>query len=106
MRPVLLGCAVFTLASASACSRNPPSSDVARGPAPPPAVMALPLAAADAGVTTTSAKLQLATAVEEALDAGAPAPPPLTGKTVLHVGDSMVGGNFGLTKALEGRFTG
>jgi len=67
--------------------------------------MTTPLATGTA-VTTTSAKLQLATAVEAELDAGVAAPPPLTGKTVLHVGDSMVGGNFGLTKALEARFTG
>ena len=54
---------------------------------------------------TGSAKLQLATKVEETADAGA-APESLSGKSVLHVGDSMVGGNFGLTKALEARFTG
>jgi hypothetical protein len=71
--------------------------------------MTTPLAAgagAGSGVTTTSAKLQLATAVEAELDAGMAAPATLTGRTVLHVGDSMVGGNFGLTKALEARFTG
>jgi acyl-CoA thioesterase-1 len=33
------------------------------------------------------------------------APPSLAGKTVLHVGDSMVGGNQGLSRALEQRFT-
>ena len=60
---------------------------------------------------TTGATLRLATALEDAPDAGATAavsapPPPLTGKTVLHVGDSMVGGNFGLTRALEQRFSG
>jgi acyl-CoA thioesterase-1 len=58
-------------------------------------------------VTSTSAKLRLATAVEETLDASAPAAAaPLAGKTVLHVGDSMVGGKGGLSKALEQRFTG
>jgi acyl-CoA thioesterase-1 len=30
--------------------------------------------------------------------------PSLAGKTVLHVGDSMVGGNWGLTRALEAKF--
>ena len=104
MRPVVLGCAVLMVASASACSRNPPSADAARGLAPPPATLTTPFATGT-GVTTTSAKLQLATAIEADPDAAVAAPPPLTGKTVLHVGDSMVGGNFGLTKALEARFT-
>lgn len=62
-------------------------------------------------VTTNGARLQLAASVgegEPAADAGAsalPALPSLSGKTVLHVGDSMVGGNWGLTRALEQRFT-
>ena len=61
-------------------------------------------------------RLSLAAAVDEqAADAGeapreaqpdAPPPPaPLVGKTILHVGDSMVGGEWGLTRALERRFT-
>ncbi len=33
-----------------------------------------------------------------------PAPPSLSGKTALHVGDSMVGIHGGLTRALEARF--
>jgi len=101
MRPVVLGCAFLILANAPACSRNPPSP----GPAPPPAALAVPLAAPGPGVTTTSAKLQLATALEGVIDAGAEERS-LSGKVVLHVGDSMVGGNFGLTKALDARFTG
>ena len=50
----------------------------------------------------------LATALEGVTDAGSGDDPStsLSGKTVLHVGDSMVGGNFGLTKALDARFTG
>lgn len=100
MRSLVPGCAVSILAAA--CSRNPPSSDLARGPAPPPpAVLATPI--------DTGAKLHLATAIEESADAGsasaAPALPSLAGKTVLHVGDSMVGGGHGLTKALDQRFT-
>lgn len=112
MRPVVLGCAfvISALAGAPAlaagCSRNPPSAD-ARGPAP--ALLSAPLETGGAG-----AKLRLATAIEDATDAGAaapvaspspPPPPPLTGKTILHVGDSMVGGNWGLTRALEQRFS-
>jgi hypothetical protein len=103
MRPLVLGCAIgFTLV-AGACSRNPPSSEV-RDPGP----QAIP---------SPPATLRLATAIEEPADAGAdkdkdkdktdkPAPVSLSGKTVLHVGDSMVGGNWGLTRALEQRFTG
>ena len=100
MRPVVLGCAFLTLANAPACSRNPPSP----GPAPPPAALAVPLAA-ERGVTTTSAKLQLATALEGVTDSGTEEAS-LSGKVVLHVGDSMVGGHLGLTKALDARFTG
>lgn len=45
-------------------------------------------------------------AVEDAAPADAgPTKRSLAGKKVLHVGDSMVGGNFGLTKALEKKLT-
>ena len=102
MRPLELGCAVLLSATvAGGCSRNPPA------PAP--------LSASQADeARVTSASLRLATALEEpsaARDAGAtvesapPAAPPLTGKTILHVGDSMVGGNWGLTRALDQRFS-
>ncbi len=105
MRPVVLGCAfVWGAAALAGCSRNPPSPD-ARGPAP--VLLSAALETRGAG-----AKLHLATAIEGAVDAGiAPVPPPATpppslaGKTVLHVGDSMVGGNWGLTRALEQRFS-
>jgi acyl-CoA thioesterase-1 len=93
MRPIVLGCAILLSAAFNAgCSRHPPQ---------PPAPAALVTA-------PTGATLRLATAVEETPDAGAanaPAPPSLAGKTVLHVGDSMVGGTLGLTRALEQRFT-
>ena len=98
------------LAALAGCSRNPPSPD-ARGPTPvaAPVLLSAPL---DTSVGANGAKLRLATALEDTTDAGvaAPAPPsipppPLTGKTVLHVGDSMVGGNWGLTRALEQRFS-
>ena len=103
MRPVVLGCAFSLLIGAAAlagCSRNSPSP-----PSPPsPTLLAAQLETGGPG-----AKLRLATAVEDATDAGAatpaPPPPPLTGKTVLHVGDSMVGGSLGLTRALEQRFS-
>ena len=100
MRPVVLGCAILTSAALiGGCSRTPPA------PAPQTAT---------ATTEVKSASLLLATAVEApsaARDAGAaiesvaPAAPPLTGKTVLHVGDSMVGGTLGLTRALDQRFS-
>ena len=112
MRPVVLGCAFsIAIAALTGCSRNPPSPE-ARGPSPAaaPVLLSAPL---DTSVGGSGAKLRLATAIEDTADAGAAAPvaapsappAPLTGKTVLHVGDSMVGGNWGLTRALEQRFT-
>lgn len=114
MRPLLSGCAFASfvllplLPLAAACSRNPEATDAARGSAAPAAVLAPPPAAVLATPATTGATLRLATALEEsAADAGAAAPalPSLAGKTVLHVGDSMVGGQLGLTKALEQKFS-
>lgn len=101
MRPVVQGCAFLfsiQLAALPGCSRHPPS------PAPaPPMLLAAQLD------TAPGATLRLATALEDATDAGAAPPalaaPSLSGKTVLHVGDSMVGGNLGLTRALEQRFS-
>ena len=112
MRSLGLGCAILVssavLASTAAltggCSRNPPA------PAPVSVARSVP-----ASTEVTGASLRLATALEDpgaARDAGAvieaeatPSGPPLTGKIVLHVGDSMVGGNWGLTRALDQRFS-
>ena len=87
MRPVVL--AVFPVL-ALACTRPPPTANEPPPPAP-----------------KEDSHLVLAAAVDDQADAGeAPTPPPdLTGKTVLHVGDSMVGGEWGLTRALERKFT-
>ncbi|MBX3186965.1 MAG: SGNH/GDSL hydrolase family protein [Labilithrix sp.] len=82
---------VVTWLCASACSRHHAAEGATTAPAPVP---------------VGTATIMLATAIEEA-DAGAdkaPSPPPLAGKTVLHVGDSMVGGQWGLTRALEQKF--
>jgi acyl-CoA thioesterase-1 len=84
-----------TLLCMSACSRHHAAADAQSAP---PAV----------GTTT----IMLAAAIDEATDGGAvgsatPAPAAsgaLAGKTVLHVGDSMVGGQWGLTRALEQKF--
>ncbi len=97
MRGVALSLVVCGLV---ACSRNPPPQ-VSSEPA-------APVAKEDRREPVST--LRLASAVEEASDAGAtpapaPAAPTTDGKTVLHVGDSMVGGDWGLTKALEKKFT-
>jgi acyl-CoA thioesterase-1 len=101
MRSLELGCAIFLSAAlTSGCSRNPPA----------PAPLSVPQTLAQTPAVT-GASLRLATALEDpsaARDAGAAvetAAPPLTGKTILHVGDSMVGGNWGLTRALDQRFS-
>lgn len=103
MRPLVPGCAnvvaaCFVLALpvlACACSRNTSPS------APPPAARAVP--GTPTSADPNGATLHFATALEAQADA-APALPSLAGKVVLHVGDSMVGGTWGLTKALEQRF--
>jgi hypothetical protein len=63
----------------------------------PPAPAPVPKEAAS--VTTFSAALQKPIETVPEL----PAPRTFRGKKVLHVGDSMVGGNGGLTKALEAK---
>jgi lysophospholipase L1-like esterase len=63
---------------------------------PPPVVDAGPI---DAGRTEV-----IKDAAPEA-EAAAPPARSLKGKKVLHVGDSMVGGTFGLTRALEKKLT-
>jgi lysophospholipase L1-like esterase len=76
------------------CVRTPPAPE-ANGPVDLPA----PVAKEDGRVV-----LAAAPGDEAAGDAGGPRAS-LAGKTVLHVGDSMVGGLGGLTKSLEARFT-
>lgn len=105
MRPVrlILPASVFVVlfacsnhSGASAGSPPKPAASVAAGTAvvataPPPApVGAGPIATGPADAVA---------------DAGAPAPPAAPSpKVVLHLGDSMVGGFGGLTKALEAKF--
>ena len=83
LRPAVLSLVLLSLA----CGRReePPRPDA-------PAVAAATLLAAD--VPTP-----------EPPPAPPPEPRPLAGKKVLHVGDSMVGGQFGLTRALEAKLT-
>jgi acyl-CoA thioesterase-1 len=110
MRPVVLGCAFsLSLLALAACSRAPAPQST---PSPAATLQSAQLDAKGASGPTSSgnATLRLATALDEAADAGAAAtpaapPPSLAGKTVLHVGDSMVGGDLGLTRALERRFS-
>jgi hypothetical protein len=58
-----------------------------------------PLPSASVGASIT-ASASVSGSVEH------PPPPPPSPKVVLHLGDSMVGGYGGLTKALEGKFKG
>jgi hypothetical protein len=60
----------------------------------------------DAAAPADAATEEIKDAAPEA-EAAPPAPPARTlkGKKVLHIGDSMVGGTFGLTRALEKRLT-
>jgi acyl-CoA thioesterase-1 len=115
MRPVVLGCAFVVVVFGGGCSRNPPSPTPA---AAPPALIDRPtllpptqeIASLRASHSRSLGTLQLATKLEGESGGGAvsdekPAAPSLAGKTVLLVGDSMVGGNFGLSKALDQRFT-
>jgi len=94
-----------------ACSQQPapkPSQ-----PPPPAPAKAAEEPKAEAKPTETTGAVMLATGIEgtTVADAGGADPQPaapstsLTGKTVLHVGDSMVGGNWGLTRALDQKFT-
>lgn len=63
-------------------------------------------AASQAQASATTASDPLDAAIAEAKDAAPELPPKrdLTGKVVLHAGDSMVGGEQGLTKALATKF--
>lgn len=65
-----------------------------------------PVVDADAMSDAATAEIKDA-APDVEVEASAPAPPPrsLKGKKVLHIGDSMVGGTFGLTRALEKKLT-
>lgn len=87
--------AVVGLVVAAGCSR-------AHAPSPSPSPT--PPAPAVAEANDAGATLRLATAVEDTSDAGTVAPPSLTGKKVLQVGDSMVGGDWGLSAALKPKF--
>lgn len=86
-----------SLAALSCAPRTPPEA----GPAAPEGER---LAVGTAEVLP--AHISLATKLGEEGDAGATETPVtwLSGKVVLHVGDSMVGGHQGLTKALEAKF--
>lgn len=63
-----------------------------RGKEPPPAIM-----------LSAAVPVEPKEAVTDAAPVEPPAPRTLAKKKVLHVGDSMVGGTFGLTRALEAK---
>ena len=90
MRLGLCACAASVILAA--CSKKEP-------PAPTPA----PASSASAALVADAAP-PVRVDAEAPADA-APTKRSLAGKTVLHIGDSMVGGTFGLTKALEKKLT-
>jgi hypothetical protein len=100
-RPARLGAiAVVMTACLGACSRREP----APRKTPDPSSKESP------SVTTLSAAIPTEEGANDAKDGGVLLPPStaprsLTGKKVLHVGDSMVGGSFGLTRALEAKLS-
>jgi hypothetical protein len=92
-RAVSLSLGALGVLAVGACSRR-------ESPAPPESTQPTTLAAV--------LPLEPAAAASVAPAAVTPAgraPRSLSGKKVLHVGDSMVGGNFGLTRALDAKLT-
>src|SRR5687767_13255799 len=84
MRPALYLAVVLT-----ACSKKE------KLPPPPPAAIIEP--------TPKEATIASAVVPPPVMAPPAVEPASLRGKKVLHVGDSMVGGNWGLTRALEAK---
>lgn len=84
------------------CSKQPEAVAASQPAMPQPSQTASPVVVLDAAPTSDG--LDAAPAIATA-DAGPVAPPaPPVPKVVLHMGDSMVGGYGGLTKALESKF--
>ncbi|HVJ93194.1 MAG TPA: SGNH/GDSL hydrolase family protein [Labilithrix sp.] len=73
-----------------------------------PAESAPPVPKESTSATTRAASIELPTVGTTEVDTPAEPnrPRSLAGKKVLHVGDSMVGGRFGLTRALEAKLEG
>lgn len=89
------------LAWVSACSRGEPAP-----PAPKESSSATTLSGAVAPPLGEAAPSPGEVASQDAAAPASPAGPrSLAGKKVLHVGDSMVGGAFGLTRALEAKLS-
>jgi acyl-CoA thioesterase-1 len=86
--------ALFLAVVVCACSKK-------GAPAPPPPAAVVAPAPKEASSTST---LQVAAAVIEPPPEPV-GPPSLQGRVVLHAGDSMVGGQWGLTRALEAKLT-
>lgn len=107
VRAFLVSLAVVACSNHSGASAGttPPKSSS------PPTVVAASAAAPVEPATSAPALLDTAAGLAAGpLDAGVPDPPAATAqpapKVVLHLGDSMVGGYGGVTKALEAKFKG
>lgn len=98
---LLVGCSKQE-APAPPAKNAKPAASVASSPSASPAVSVASASAPSASAEPSAADAGVAAATE---DAGAPKEArSLAGKTVLHCGDSMVGGPAALSKALEAKF--
>ena len=108
VRALLVSLAVVACSSHSGASAGTPPNATA----PPTVVAASASASAPAEPAASAPALLDASAAlaSNTLDGGAPDPTATTAppapKIVLHLGDSMVGGYGGVTKALEAKFKG
>lgn len=99
---LLAGCSKQEAPAPPAQNANKPAASAAAAASASPAVSVASAAAPTASAEPTATDAGATAAVE---DAGAPKEArSLQGKTVLHCGDSMVGGPAALSKALEGKF--
>jgi lysophospholipase L1-like esterase len=99
--------ALVVLSLIGGCTRQAPPAPappVAKEDRTPPTAAPPPQETVAAPGATPSATPDPDKAPSLVLAAAVPEPPSLAGKTVLHVGDSMVGGSWGLTRALETKF--
>jgi lysophospholipase L1-like esterase len=111
IRPLVILCA---LAMGAGCSEPKPATSVpgatqtvktsAALVVSAPSASATALTVADAGVPTDAGTLNGDAGAADAGASDAGAGNRYAGKTVLHIGDSMVGGQAGLTRALEAKF--
>ncbi|MBX3207892.1 MAG: SGNH/GDSL hydrolase family protein [Labilithrix sp.] len=99
-RPLTVA-SLAVLALVSGCSRRAEPAP----PTPKESSSVTTLSGAVPAASGSGAAAEGAGAAPAATAEAAPVPRSLAGKKVLHVGDSMVGGTFGLTRALEAKLS-